>query len=59
MSSQQLKPIDHAFRALKIRHKQGKWMGRQHAIKHGVMGIYRLILQMEATAQLDSLTGNN
>lgn len=40
--------LQRTLHAVAIRKRSGKWMARQYALKHGVMGYYRLAWQLEA-----------
>ena len=40
----------HAIRAVHIRRQCGRFAASQYARKHGVSGLYRLALQLEAVA---------
>lgn len=40
----------HAIRAVQIRRQCGRFAASQYARKHGVSGLYRLALQLEAVA---------
>lgn len=46
----QVETTFHAIRAVQIRRQCGRFAASQYARKHGVSGLYRLALQLEAAA---------